>query len=155
MFSTVSTNISSNNNNLSLCQAGILFCKSPLINSLKAFQMTYLSRGVNCFSYSTYFCFVLQKKDEDDEAKVEEEKEEEKPKTKKVSKTTWDWELMNSSKPIWTKKPKEVTDDEYNEFYKAMAKVSVQKTVFSSHFMKLLVYLKTYNPKLLVALIDH
>lgn len=33
---------------------------------------------------------------------------------------------MNSSKPIWTKKPKEVTDDEYNEFYKAMAKVSIK-----------------------------
>jgi len=31
---------------------------------------------------------------------------------------------MNSSKPIWTKKPKEVTDDEYTEFYKAIAKVS-------------------------------
>jgi len=65
-----------------------------------------------------------EKKEEDDEAKVEEEKEEEKPKTKKVSKTTWDWEIMNSSKPIWTKKPKEVTDDEYNEFYKAMTKES-------------------------------
>ena len=41
--------------------------------------------------------------DEDDDAKVEEEKED-KPKTKKVSKTVWDWELMNSVKPIWTRK---------------------------------------------------
>merc|ERR1712038_1753374 len=45
---------------------------------------------------------------EDEEAeeaeKVEEEKKEEdnKPKTKKVEKTTWDWVLVNESKPIWT-----------------------------------------------------
>ena len=34
----------------------------------------------------------------------EEETEEEKPKTKKVSKTVWDWVLMNDSKPIWLRK---------------------------------------------------
>ena len=36
-------------------------------------------------------------KDEDEEGAVEEEKDEEekKPKTKKVDKTTWDWELCN------------------------------------------------------------
>lgn len=56
---------------------------------------------------------------------MEDEKEEEKkPKTKKVEKTTWDWELMNTSKPIWTRKPKDVNDDEYTEFYKAIAKVN-------------------------------
>ena len=31
--------------------------------------------------------------------------EEKKSKTKKVEKTTWDWELYNSAKPIWTRKP--------------------------------------------------
>ena len=45
-----------------------------------------------------------EEKDEDEEGKVEEEKDEDKPKTKKVSKTVWDWELMNSVKPIWTRK---------------------------------------------------
>lgn len=42
--------------------------------------------------------------EEEEEGKVEEEVEEKKPKTKKVSKTVWDWELMNSVKPIWTRK---------------------------------------------------
>ena len=38
--------------------------------------------------------------------------------TKKVQKTTWDWELINDHKPIWTRKPAEVEDEEYQEFYK-------------------------------------
>ena len=36
---------------------------------------------------------------EEEEADAWEEK---KPKTNKVEKITWDWELCNSSKPIWT-----------------------------------------------------
>merc|ERR1711962_775405 len=52
--------------------------------------------------------------DEDEEGAVEEEKEEEekKPKTKKVDKTTWDWELCNQSKPIWTRKPEQIEEGE-------------------------------------------
>ena len=62
--------------------------------------------------------------EEDEEGKVEEAKEEEekKPKTKKVEKTTWDWELCNESKPIWTRKPTEIDDGEYDEFYKSITK---------------------------------
>ncbi|CRK86923.1 CLUMA_CG000744, isoform A [Clunio marinus] len=60
---------------------------------------------------------------EDDEAKVEEDTEAEKePKMKKVTKTVYDWELMNDSKPIWTRKPNDVTQDEYDEFYKSLTK---------------------------------
>ncbi|KXJ75344.1 endoplasmin [Aedes albopictus] len=67
-----------------------------------------------------------EKKDEDateeEDGKVEEEAEDEKPKTKKIKKTVWDWEVMNDSKPIWTRKPNDVTDDEYTEFYKSLTK---------------------------------
>ena len=65
-----------------------------------------------------------EKLDEDEEGAVEEEKEEEekKPKTKKVDKTTWDWELCNQSKPIWTRKPEEIEEGEYEEFYKSITK---------------------------------
>nr|WKF55085.1 94 kDa glucose-regulated protein [Protohermes costalis] len=60
--------------------------------------------------------------DEDElEAEVEEEKEE-KPKVKKVEKTIWDWEIVNDSKPIWSRKPAEIEDKEYNEFYKSLTK---------------------------------
>ena len=62
-------------------------------------------------------------KPEDEDAAVEEEKEDEdKPKTKKVQKTTWDWELINSNKPIWTRKPTEIEEEEYQEFYKSITK---------------------------------
>lgn len=79
-----------------------------------------------------------EKKDkDDDDAKVEEEKEEDKekkPKTKKVEKTVWDWELINTNKPIWTRKPKDVKDDEYNAFYKSFTKES-DEPLARTHFV--------------------
>lgn len=53
---------------------------------------------------------------------VEEEKEEKK--TKKVEKTTWDWERVNNMKPIWMRKPSQVEDEEYEQFYKSITKDS-------------------------------
>jgi len=60
-------------------------------------------------------------KDEDEDAAVEDDNEDEKA-TKKVEKTVWDWQLMNESKPIWTKKTDEVTEEEYEEFFKSLTK---------------------------------
>ena len=74
-------------------------------------------------------------KDEDEEGKVEEDTEEEKkPKTKKVEKTTWDWELCNSAKPIWTRKPEDIEQDEYDEFYKSITK-DKNGPLTQSHFI--------------------
>merc|ERR1711936_1126508 len=75
-------------------------------------------------------------KEEDEDAAVEEEKEDEekKPKTKKVQKTTWDWELINDHKPIWTRKPAEVEDEEYQEFYKSITKDS-EDAMSHTHFV--------------------
>merc|ERR1712227_769096 len=77
------------------------------------------------------------KDDEDEEGAVEEEKEEEeekKPKTKKVDKTTWDWELCNESKPIWTRKPENIEQEEYDEFYKSITK-DKNGPLTQSHFI--------------------
>lgn len=58
----------------------------------------------------------------DEDAQVEDAKDDAEPKTKKTEKTVWDWELMNDNKPIWTRKPSEVQDDEYAQFYKSLTK---------------------------------
>ncbi|KAL0691567.1 hypothetical protein Bca4012_091246 [Brassica carinata] len=41
-----------------------------------------------------------------------------KKKTKKVVERYWDWELTNETQPIWLRNSKEVTTEEYNEFYR-------------------------------------
>ncbi|XP_075236616.1 heat shock protein 90 Gp93 [Lycorma delicatula] len=74
-----------------------------------------------------------EKKDEDIEVEDAKEKED-KPKTKKVEKTVWDWELANDSKPIWTRKPVDVEDKEYSEFYKSLTK-DTQDPLSKVHFV--------------------
>jgi len=60
--------------------------------------------------------------DDKDKPKEDEKKEEEKPKTKSVERTVWDWEKMNAMKPIWMRKPNEVEEQEYKDFYKSITK---------------------------------
>ncbi|KAL8577365.1 hypothetical protein ACOMHN_038269 [Nucella lapillus] len=50
---------------------------------------------------------------------VEEEEEKEK---KTITKTVWDWELINAIKPIWTRKPSEVDNEAYTDFFKSISK---------------------------------
>jgi heat shock protein beta len=74
------------------------------------------------------------KSTDSEDGTVEEAKETEKPKTKKVDKTVYDWQLMNSAKPIWQRKTSEVTDQEYRDFYKAFSKDSTDPLVYT-HFV--------------------
>jgi len=70
--------------------------------------------------------------DKKEDATVEEEKE--KPAApKQVEKTIWDWKLINGNKPIWTRKPADVKDDEYNSFYKSFSKES-DNPLAKTHF---------------------
>ncbi|XLR53526.1 hypothetical protein HN51_021782 [Arachis hypogaea] len=63
-------------------------------------------------------CLVEVDEDPAEAKKDEEDGKTEKKKTKTVVERYWDWELINETQPIWLRNPKEVTKEDYNEFYK-------------------------------------
>lgn len=63
----------------------------------------------------------------------QDETAEKKKKTKKVVEKYWDWELTNETQPIWLRSPKEVSKEEYNEFYKNTFNEYLEPLA-SSHF---------------------
>jgi heat shock protein beta len=62
-----------------------------------------------------------------------EEPEEEIKKTKPVERSYQDWDLMNAHKPLWTRDPKNVTEKEYQEFYKSFTKETTDPMAYT-HF---------------------
>merc|ERR1711904_367111 len=65
-----------------------------------------------------------EEKKDDVEAKDEEEKEdeEEEEEKKPKKKTVFEWEQVNTQKAIWLRAKEDVTEEEYNEFYKTVSK---------------------------------
>jgi len=71
----------------------------------------------------------LEIKEEGEEAKEEAHQK----KKKTVTETKWEWETTNENKAIWLRSKDEISEEEYNAFYKSISKDNEPPATFS-HF---------------------
>ena len=74
------------------------------------------------------------------------------PEMKTITKTVWDWELINEIKAIWLRDPADITEEEYKGFYKTITK-DAEDPIAYTHFtaegeidFKAILYIPTTAP---------
>ena len=75
-----------------------------------------------------------EEKKADDDGEVQDEADKKADAEEEVEEVTkTEWELVNQNKPIWTRKAKDITEEEYNKFYKALTK-DYDDPLYYTHF---------------------
>ncbi|CAL8468307.1 g7847 [Coccomyxa elongata] len=73
------------------------------------------------------------KADEEAKAAGKEAADPVEPAMRSESKEIWDWRVQNDNKPLWTRSPKEVDQEEYNSFFKTTFREFLEPLA-QSHF---------------------
>ena len=80
--------------------------------------------------YSKFLPVPIQFGEEEVEEEIEGEKDKDgKPKTKKVKRPR----IINNTNPLWKKNPSELTDEDYNSFYRELYPMSFENPLFHIH----------------------
>ncbi|RLD86973.1 MAG: molecular chaperone HtpG [Bacteroidetes bacterium] len=80
--------------------------------------------------YSKFLPIPIQFGEEEVEEEIEGEKDKDgKPKTKKVKRP----KIINNTNPIWKKNPTDLTDEDYNKFYRELYPMSFENPLFHIH----------------------
>ncbi len=80
--------------------------------------------------YSKFLPVPIQFGEEEVEEEIEGEKDKDgKPKTKKVKRPR----IINNTNPLWKKNPSELTDEDYNNFYRELYPMSFENPLFHIH----------------------
>lgn len=81
---------------------------------------------------------IIEEEEKTDDLEVTDEGEAEagevkEPEMKTITKQVWDWELINEIKAIWLRDSADITEDEYNGFYKTITK-DADNPIAYTHF---------------------
>merc|ERR1712013_688206 len=108
---------------LSLKSDNLEFAEEKKIKDLIKKHSEFISFPIELHVEKTTEKEISDDEDEEEEKKEEEEKEEEKKEKKKktVKEVSHEFEQVNKNKPIWMRKPEEITSEEYSAFYKSLS----------------------------------
>ena len=98
-----------------------LHLKEDMVEYLEDLKITELIRKHNQFIEFPIFVETQKTREVEIDVDLESNKENEPPKEpQKVNETYFEYDQVNKEKPIWCRNSKDVTEDEYSEFYKSM-----------------------------------
>jgi heat shock protein beta len=125
------------------------FCKQDVLQDLVQKYSEFITFPINLFKKTEETVEVdeeeeeeaetdEEEKSEDDEDGLEVEEEEEDGASdaeyKTEKRTVWGWHRVNSNTAIWSREKDDVTDDEYQNFFKSISKGSSDKASSWIHF---------------------